>query len=53
MIKKGYEVKAASSISESQEALLNFVPDVILLDLRLPDGSGLELLKIIKDQNPI
>lgn len=40
--------KIAASISEVDGHLIDWLPDVVLLDVRLPDGSGLDLLKQLK-----
>jgi DNA-binding NtrC family response regulator len=40
--KAGYAVREAACLAEAQEALLAQRFDAILLDLNLPDGSGLE-----------
>ncbi len=40
----GFEVFAAETLAEARERLAESPPDVVLTDLGLPDGSGLELL---------
>ncbi|MBI4514914.1 MAG: response regulator [Deltaproteobacteria bacterium] len=45
----GYEVALASSASEGLALMGQLHPGVVFLDLRLPDGHGLSLLKRIKD----
>lgn len=40
----GYEVGLAGTLAAARAALKAGAPDLILLDMRLPDGSGLELL---------
>jgi DNA-binding NtrC family response regulator len=49
---KGYDVCMTPDLKETKEHLENFIPDIILLDIKLPDGSGLDFLKIIKEKNP-
>jgi len=41
---EGYEVNGAFSLRESYEKISSEVYDVILLDLKLPDGNGMELI---------
>ena len=46
----GYIVESARGVREAIAKLGN-VPDRLILDLRLPDGSGLSLLRHIRDQD--
>ncbi|RTZ65681.1 MAG: DNA-binding response regulator [Aquificaceae bacterium] len=39
-----------STLSEGLENLINHPSNILLLDLGLPDGSGIELIKFIRDQ---
>jgi DNA-binding response OmpR family regulator len=50
LVREGYICELAYSFDEAQEKLLLFSYDCILLDIMLPDGNGLELLKFIKAQ---
>ncbi|MGI8964835.1 MAG: sigma-54-dependent transcriptional regulator [Limisphaerales bacterium] len=52
LTKGGYEVSLKSSAADLTESFSGAQPDVILLDLVLPDGDGLELLPVIKKQWP-
>jgi two-component system cell cycle response regulator len=45
----GYESEIAHDASQALEFIARTVPDLILLDLMLPDMGGLELLKEIRD----
>ena len=45
-------VEEASSGEEATLKVESFAPDLILMDIRLPDVSGLELTKKIKITNP-
>lgn len=47
--KDGYSVQAASNGAAALEALKNFIADVLLLDVGLPDMSGYEVCRIIKE----
>lgn len=44
----GYEAILAHSIDEAYEKLLTIKPDVILLDINLPDGLGFELCEELR-----
>ena len=44
----GYTVVTAGSVREAREAIERDMPDLAFLDLKLPDGTGLELLREIK-----
>lgn len=41
----GYEVTAADSVASARRAVAQHTPDIILLDIALPDGDGLELAR--------
>jgi DNA-binding NtrC family response regulator len=43
--REGFSVTCAGTLAEACEAIESRLPDVILLDLKLPDGDGLELLE--------
>jgi DNA-binding NtrC family response regulator len=42
--KAGYECEHVESIQDARAIVKQFVPDIVLLDIRLPDGNGLDLL---------
>lgn len=46
----GHAVAWAQSLADAEDQLPEFHPDLMLLDLRLPDGSGLDFLKTLRDQ---
>ncbi|TMQ68396.1 MAG: sigma-54-dependent Fis family transcriptional regulator [Candidatus Eisenbacteria bacterium] len=49
---EGYQVQTIASVREARQALEKDMPDLALLDLKLPDGTGLELLREIKRVQP-
>ena len=49
LIKEGFNVKAASSGEEALEITRQITPDLIVLDLMLPNINGLEVCKQLKN----
>ncbi len=47
----GYEVSVASSVSSAVAIGIEQTPDVMLLDLTLPDGDGLTALQRLRDEH--
>lgn len=50
--KKGFEVKTVASVGDAKRRIGADRYDLILSDLRLPDGDGIELLKWLKANHP-
>src|SRR2546428_9893363 len=49
----GYEAEVATSGEKAMELLENLQPDVVFADIRLPGMSGLDLLKRIRQFDPV
>ncbi len=49
-IEDAFAVSAVDSLGRARAALKDGMPDVILLDVHLPDGEGIELLRELKGQ---
>lgn len=45
----GYRVTTARSVRDASAALLQAAPDLILLDVNLPDGNGYDFCKQLRD----
>jgi len=43
--REGFNTRTAASVKEARSEIAKSQPDVLLVDLRLPDGSGIDLLK--------
>lgn len=52
LTKRGFEVRAATSLTAARERLAEAQPDYAVLDLRLGDASGLSLLPAILESAP-
>jgi putative two-component system response regulator len=52
LLKDYYQVAVAASGSEAIAVLKDVQPDVVLLDLRMPDMSGIDVLQSIKAIDP-
>ena len=40
----GYECKHAETLAQGRDQARQLIPDLVLLDMRLPDGNGMDLL---------
>ena len=49
---EGYRVTAVASGAEALDLLAREVPDLIILDLRMPQISGIEVLKELRAKHP-
>lgn len=45
---RGYEVRASATAMDGLQSVVNTSPDVVILDMGLPDLDGSELLKMIR-----
>jgi len=44
----GYRFSEAGDVAEALELVRSHVPDIVLLDLMLPGGSGLDVLRAVR-----
>ena len=50
---EGFTTALAGSVAEARIHLVRQRPDVVLMDLRLPDGSGIDLFEDLEDRSSI
>jgi DNA-binding NtrC family response regulator len=50
--KWGYEIQCASSAAACRDAATSQKPDIIFLDVNLPDQCGLELIPVLQQEQP-
>lgn len=49
---RGYRVTTAGSVDEGMSAIVSFAPDFAIIDVRLGDGNGLDVVAEIKRRHP-
>ena len=52
MKRKGYEAYGASSVSEAKSLVNSSAPKYAVIDLRLNDGNGLEVVSVLSNKRP-
>ncbi|MCQ4348720.1 response regulator transcription factor [Pseudomonas stutzeri] len=52
LTQEGFQVRACHDGGSARRALAEASPDAVVLDVMLPDGSGLELLKQLRGDHP-
>ncbi len=50
--KRGFHADCAFSAAQARSQMKRYFPDVVLMDLRLPDGDGAELMMELKAEYP-
>src|SRR5688572_21900366 len=50
--REGFAVTRAPTLKDAREAIAGTMPDILLIDIHLPDGSGLELLEGLGPADP-
>ena len=51
--KKGFAVNVVHELAAARDLLNKITPSIILLDMRLPDGSGLDLLSTLQSNHKL
>ena len=48
----GYEIRAVSTLAEAREAIASRHYDVVVLDMQLPDGNGMDWIGELRQSHP-
>ncbi len=49
---EGYEVYMADSAKAGIQLVEEIHPDVVMIDVKLPDASGIDVLRAVKEKSP-
>lgn len=52
MEKRGFDVETAGSVSEGKSKALSSPPAFAVVDLRLEDGNGLDVVEVLREKRP-
>jgi DNA-binding NarL/FixJ family response regulator len=52
LVKAGFDVAAVATLGEARASLAARVPRVLLTDLQLPDGHGVDLIREVRQRHP-
>ena len=52
LVKAGFDVAATATLAEARASLAARVPRVLLTDLQLPDGHGVDLIREVRQRHP-
>ncbi len=47
---EGYNVKTATTLASARENIEKSLPDIVVLDIGMPDGSGIDFLKELREK---
>ena len=50
---RGYEIDKAYTLKEAEQCIKKHVPDVIVLDIMLPDGDGVDFCEKLQKDKPV
>mgnify|MGYP002311072803 FL=1 len=53
--RRGYDVRTAQTVSEACQQIEEQLPDLLILDIMLPDGNGLDICRRFREKtmNPV
>lgn len=52
LTEEGYEVQTADTVKAGIAMVTSFRPDVLIVDMKLPDASGIDVLRVCRAELP-
>ena len=52
LVRRGHSVRTATTVAEALTACAESSPEVVIVDMFMPEASGLELIRALRQQNP-
>ena len=52
LTEEGYEVRTADTVKAGIALVTEFKPDVLIVDMKLPDASGIDVLRVCRAELP-
>jgi DNA-binding NtrC family response regulator len=50
---EGFQVEQAGTLKNAEEMLIRHPADIVLCDVKLPDGNGVNFVKVVKEKYPL
>ena len=52
LTEEGYDVQTADTVKAGIALVISFRPDVLIVDMKLPDASGIDVLRVCRAELP-
>ena len=52
LTEEGYDVQTADTVKAGIALVTSFKPDVLIVDMKLPDASGIDVLRVCRNELP-
>lgn len=52
LLEEGYDVQTADTVKAGIALVTSFKPDLLIIDMKLPDASGIDVLRVCRTELP-